>query len=71
MYSSEQEALQQSQLLLDNIVPSDPNKPYDMKLVIQTVSDRGEFFEIMPTYARNIIVGFGLIKGETVGFVGN
>ena len=57
--------------MLNNIVPSDPNKPYDMKLVLRTVSDRGEFYEIMPNYAKNILIGFGVIEGETVGFVAN
>lgn len=42
-----------------------------MKLVLKTVSDRGEFYEIMPNYAKNIIIGFGVIQGETVGFVAN
>ena len=65
------EQQQQSQALLNNIVPSDPNQPYDMKLVLKTVSDRGEFYEIMPNYAKNIIIGFGVIQGETVGFVAN
>lgn len=39
--------------------------------MIQTVSDKGEFYEIMPAYAKNIIVGFGVVHGQTVGFVGN
>lgn len=42
-----------------------------MKLVLRTVSDRGEFYEIMPNYAKNILVGFGVIHGQTVGFVAN
>jgi len=56
---------------LDNIVPEDPNKPYDMRTVIKLVSDEEHFFEIMPNYARSIIVGFGRMGGKTVGFVAN
>lgn len=52
-------------------MPNDPNKPYDMKLVIDTVVDRNKFFEIAPDYARNIIVGFGEVKGKLVGIVAN
>lgn len=42
---------------LDTIIPADPNKPYDMHEVIKKVVDNGEFFEIMPHYAKNILVG--------------
>jgi propionyl-CoA carboxylase beta chain len=56
---------------LDTLVPSNPNKPYDMKELILKVVDDGDFFEIQPDYARNIIVGFGRIEGSTVGFVAN
>jgi len=56
---------------LDTLVPSNPNKPYDMKELILKVVDDGDFFEIQPDYAKNIIVGFGRIEGATVGFVAN
>jgi propionyl-CoA carboxylase beta chain len=56
---------------LDTLVPSNPNKPYDMKELILKVVDDGDFFEIQPDYAKNIIVGFGRIEGSTVGFVAN
>jgi propionyl-CoA carboxylase beta chain len=56
---------------LDTLVPPSPNKPYDMKELILKVVDDGDFFEIQPDYARNIIVGFGRIEGSTVGFVAN
>lgn len=42
-----------------------------MKIVIETILDRNEFFEIMPDYAKNIIVGFGEVEGKVVGLVGN
>jgi propionyl-CoA carboxylase beta chain len=57
--------------LLNNIVPFDPNKPYDMKLIIENVLDRNEFYEIMPEYAKNILVGFGDVEGQVVGILAN
>jgi propionyl-CoA carboxylase beta chain len=56
---------------LDTLVPANPNKPYDMKELILKVVDDGDFFEIQPDFARNIIVGFGRMQGSTVGFVAN
>ncbi len=56
---------------LDTLIPDNPNKPYDMKELILKVADEGDFFEIQPDYARNIIVGFGRMTGRTVGFVAN
>lgn len=64
-------AQQSSCKVLDNIVPFDPNRPYDMKIVIETVADRNEFYEIMPDYAKNIITGFAEVEGRVVGFVAN
>ena len=56
---------------LDTIVPSNPNKPYDMlELILKTVDD-GDFFEIQPDYAKNIIIGFGRVDGQTIGIVAN
>ena len=56
---------------LDDVVPDSPNKPYDMHDVIDGVVDYGDFLEIQPLYAQNIICGFGRIDGRTVGIVGN
>ncbi len=56
---------------LDTLVPSNPNKPYDMKELIFKVVDEGEFFEIAPDFAKNIITGFARIEGSTVGIVAN
>jgi len=56
---------------LDQIVPDSSNKPYDMHDVIEPVLDDGDFFEIQPSYARNILCGFGRIGGQSVGIVGN
>lgn len=56
---------------LDTIIPTDANAPYNMKLVVERIVDEGNFFEIMPDYAKNIIVGFGRLDGRTVGIVAN
>jgi propionyl-CoA carboxylase beta chain len=56
---------------LDDIVPVDPNKPYDMKEIITAVIDNGHFLEVQPYYAQNIIVGFARIGGRSVGIVAN
>ncbi len=56
---------------LDTLVPDNPNKPYDMKeLILKTVDD-GDFFELQPDYARNIVIGFARMEGQTVGIVAN
>ena len=56
---------------LDTLVPSNPNKPYDMAELIRKVVDEGEFFELQPNFAQNIIIGFGRMNGQTCGFVAN
>ena len=56
---------------LDNLVPGDPAKPYDIKELIEKVADEGDFFELAPDHAANIVIGFGRIDGHTVGFVAN
>src|ERR1700734_641932 len=56
---------------LDTLIPDHPNKPYDMKELILKVVDKGDFFEISETFARNVVTGFGRIAGRTVGFVAN
>ena len=56
---------------LDTLVPDNANKPYDIKeLILKTVDD-GDFFEIQPDYAKNIVVGFARMEGSTVGIVAN
>ncbi|CAG5131142.1 unnamed protein product, partial [Candidula unifasciata] len=56
---------------LDTVVPLESTSAYDMHDVITGVIDEQEFFEIMPAYAKNIIVGFARMNGRTVGIVGN
>ena len=56
---------------LNNIIPDNPNKAYDMYGVISAIVDDGEFFEIHQDYAQNIIVGFAHMGGRSVGIVAN
>ena len=56
---------------LNEILPDDPNKAYDMYKVITAVVDDGEFFEVQPKFAKNIIVGFARFNGQSVGIVAN
>ena len=57
--------------ILNEILPDDPNKAYDMYQVITAVTDNGEFFEVQPKFAKNIIVGFARFNGQSVGIVAN
>lgn len=59
------------ELSLDTLIPDNPNKPYDMMELITKLVDEGDFFEIQPEYAGNIVTGFGRIEGSTVGVVAN
>ncbi len=56
---------------LDTLVPTNPNKPYDIKELILKVVDEDDFFEIQPDFARNIVVGFARMEGSTIGIVAN
>jgi propionyl-CoA carboxylase beta chain len=56
---------------LDTLVPANPNKPYDMKELIGKVVDDGDFFELQPNYAANILIGFARMEGATIGIVAN
>ncbi|HOO96526.1 MAG TPA: acyl-CoA carboxylase subunit beta [Caldisericia bacterium] len=58
-------------MALREIVPIDPNKPYDVRNVIREISDEGEFFEIQPEFARNLVIGFMRVDGYPVGVVAN
>jgi propionyl-CoA carboxylase beta chain len=59
------------EMSLDSLIPSNPNKPYDMKELIEKVADEGDYFEIGKDFGQNIICAFGRIEGQTVGFVAN
>jgi propionyl-CoA carboxylase beta chain len=56
---------------LDSVVPEDPQQPYDIKDVIHSVADEGEFFEVHEHFAQNLVVGFARFEGRPVGIVAN
>jgi propionyl-CoA carboxylase beta chain len=56
---------------LDTLIPANANQPYDMHEVIRKMVDEGDFFEVQPAHAGNIICGFGRMEGSTVGVVAN
>ena len=61
---------------LDTLIPDSPNQPYDMHVVIESILDtddngEGEFLEVMPLFAPNLIIGFGRVEGKSVGVVAN
>ncbi len=56
---------------LDTIIPVNPNEPYDVMGIVRKIVDEGEFFEIKPEFARNIVTGFGRMEGSTVGIIAN
>ncbi|MBA3719707.1 MAG: acyl-CoA carboxylase subunit beta [Nocardioidaceae bacterium] len=56
---------------LDTLVPDSANQPYDMHVAIQGVLDDGDFLEVQPLFAPNIVVGFGRVEGHAVGVVAN
>lgn len=59
------------EMSLDTLVPDSPNKPYNMKELVEKVVDEGDFFELQPDYAANILIGFARMEGSTVGIVAN
>ncbi|RAY12304.1 methylmalonyl-CoA carboxyltransferase [Actinomadura craniellae] len=56
---------------LDTLIPDSPNQPYDMHTVIEHVLDDGEFLEVQPLFAPNIVIGYGRVEGRSVGVVAN
>ena len=65
------EALTDEDLELDSFIPDSANTPYDMHTVIEHVVDDGEFLEVQPLFAPNILIGYGRIEGRPVGIVAN
>ena len=56
---------------LNDIVPADSRRPYDIRKVIKLVADNGDFMETQPDYAKNMVVGFARFNGESVGIIAN
>ncbi len=61
----------ESRPALNNIIPVNPNQPYDMRDVINGIVDDGSFFEVHKNFAENIVVGFARLAGRSIGIVGN
>jgi len=58
-------------LALDTLIPDSANQPYDMHTVIEAIVDDGDFLEVMPLFAPNLLIGFGRVEGRSVGVVAN
>ena len=56
---------------IESIIPTNPKQPYDVRDIIYTLTDDSHFLEVHELWAANIVVGFGRMDGETVGFVAN
>ena len=61
----------ESRRLLDQIIPDNPNHPYDIREVVDGIVDEGSFLEVHKDFAENIVVGFARIAGRSLGIVGN
>ncbi len=59
------------EFVIEDIVPADPSQPYDIRNIIRSIADDSDFFEIQKDFAANIVIGFGRIDGQTIGFVAN
>ena len=65
------DSLARAEKSLDTLIPDNPSSPYDIKEVIGKVVDEGDFFELQPGYAKNLVTGFARMEGNSVGFVAN
>jgi propionyl-CoA carboxylase beta chain len=70
-YSEAELAVNDTDRLLDTLIPDSPNQPYDIHTVIEAVLDDEEFLEVQALFAPNIVVGFGRVEGQSVGVVAN
>jgi len=61
----------EERLILDELIPENPNQPYDVKEVISKLVDTNSFFEVQPEYAENIVVGFARLAGRSIGLIAN
>jgi propionyl-CoA carboxylase beta chain len=56
---------------LNEIIPDSPNQPYDVTTIIEHIVDDGEFLEVQPLFAPNIVIGFARVEGQSVGIIAN
>jgi propionyl-CoA carboxylase beta chain len=61
----------ETDLALDTLIPDSANQPYDMRTVVAAVVDEGDFLEVQPLFAPNLVIGFGRVEGRNVGVVAN
>lgn len=64
-------AANEARPVLNDVIPANPNQPYDMREVIRAVVDQDSFFEVHQNFAENIVVGFARLAGRSIGIVGN
>jgi propionyl-CoA carboxylase beta chain len=69
--ATDTEDIAPSDRALDSLIPDNPNKPYDMRVVIEAIVDESEFLEVHGLFAPNILVGFGRVNGQSVGIIAN
>jgi propionyl-CoA carboxylase beta chain len=70
-YARPADPVEREEAELDSLVPDNPNKPYDMKAVIERVVDDGEFLEVHERWAENLVCGLARLGGHSIGVVGN
>jgi len=68
---TESDVIAPSDRALDSLIPDNPNKPYDMRVVVESILDEANFLEVHALFAPNILVGFGRIEGHSVGIIAN
>lgn len=56
---------------IEEIVPADAREPYDVRKIIRAITDDSEFFEVQEKWAANVVIGYGRMSGQTVGFIAN
>ncbi len=61
----------ETDMALDTLIPDSTNQPYDIRTVIEGVVDDGDFLEVMPLFAPNLVIGYGRVEGRSVGVVAN
>jgi propionyl-CoA carboxylase beta chain len=62
---------ERQETILNEIIPDNPNKPYDVREIIKWTVDQGEFLEVQPAYAKNIVIGFARLNGKPAGIIAN
>ncbi len=67
----ESDDLNRMEEALDSLIPDNPNKPYDVHEVIRAIVDNGDFMDVQPYFAANIVTGFGRLNGRSVGIIAN